>query len=289
MKLGLVLLLVSATLASVVEKHYHYHFNGNEDSHKSLLEMNPGHRGFFSKVWCRLSNWKKANVEACNERYAAKNALNKIKDDVKARLLVQKHMIQIMEHKLNWKKSKCWSKYFWSKARRQACLDNAKRLLISEIRGLNISKKHRAFWSKTKCFAKFMFNKTKRQACYEQVKAAEAALKNSKVNAVNIRKLSSSSQEDVIGMMEHKANWKKSKCWSLYFWNKAKRQACLNKATRLLKSEIRELSVSRKHRAFWSKTKCFAKFMFNKAKRQACYDQIKVADAAIKNSKQASK
>lgn len=288
MKLGLVVLLVSATLASVVEKHYHYHLEGmNSGSQRALLQMNPDHKGFFSKAWCRLSNWKRANVDACNAKNEDKSKVEVVS---KAHLMVQKHMIQVLEHKLTWRQSKCWSLYFWSKTRRQPCLDKVRRLLNSEIKELNVPMKHRSLWGNSKCFTRFMFNKAKRQECYDKVKADELAKKNNKANNVATPAPSHLLvQTHMMQVLEHKLTLKQSKCWSLYFWSKVRRQACLNKVRRLLNSEINASNVSQKHRSFWGNTKCFTKFMFNKTKRQECYNKVKADNLAKKNSQQASK
>ena len=189
MKLSLIAILVTATLSSTIEKHYHYHFDGiSAESQRALLQRNPSHKGFFSRVWCRVSNWKKANVDACNAKYEAKDANNNQNTVVvqplsSPEVLVKKHLIQIFEHKLNWKQSKCWSLYFWSKVRREKCLAVAQTKLASEIKGLNVPQKHRALWGSTKCFTRFMFNKAKRLACYAEVKANDIAKKNKKIAA----------------------------------------------------------------------------------------------------------
>ena len=82
MKTILVTLLLAACVTSIIEKHYHYHLDGlnlnqQEINHLMADIKKHGHKGFFGRIWCYMSNFSSASRNACLAADASKDNSNK--------------------------------------------------------------------------------------------------------------------------------------------------------------------------------------------------------------------
>jgi len=231
MKVIILTLMACAVFAKATEKHFHYHFDGlDAETQRELMQLDPSHKGFFANVKCFFKNpFNKQKRQDCVA--AAKAAENKAAP--KSAILAGKRLLEgetdglfrSLDHKVNWQKAKCYSLYFWSKTKRQACLDKIQRKLMTAFASLG-NPQHRGFWGNFKCLMKHAFNKTKRQDCYNAVKAeddkkkAEAQKNAAAIKPAPKRRLNA----------EHKQILDKTGCFFKYMFNKKKRAECNAKA-----------------------------------------------------------
>lgn len=209
-------------LAKTTEKHFHYHLDGlDAHTQRELMQLDPSHKGFFANLKCFFKNpFNKQKRQDC---VAAANAANNGDKNQKQGVIAGKRLLiaeaddlfRTLDHKLTWKQTKCYSLYFWSKTKRQACLDKAKRNLMAAFAALG-SPEHKGFWGNFKCLLKHAFNKTKRQECYDAVKAEDA--KKDSANAKH--RLTA----------QHKHILDTTGCFFKNMFNKQKRAECNAKA-----------------------------------------------------------
>lgn len=191
MKVFLFALLVCASLAKTVDRHYHYHLEGlNAEAQRELLALNPKHKGFLSNLWCFVKNpinkESRGNcISAANAKAEEKkNSAAADKSQAQKRLLSSESdlMVKNLHHKLTKLQVKCNTFYFWSKARRVKCLNGIKRKLFAQVVSVGGSA-HKNFFKKFLCMIRNPINKTKREECYRKIQNKNND--NSNVNATS--------------------------------------------------------------------------------------------------------
>lgn len=226
MKVVILTFLVCAALSKGIEKHFHYHLDGlSPQAQRELMQLNPKHKGFFRNVWCFMKNpFSKDKRRTCIEAAKEKNEKEGAPEDKNAdakRLLEANsdHLFKNLNHKLDWKKTKCRALYFWNKKKREECLEKAKRKLMANFSGLG-NPNHKGFWSQLKCLLKHPFKKDKRQECNEAAKAANKEDDSDKQSVKSDAKVSA----------QHRHVLDSTRCFFKYMFNKKKRTECYEKS-----------------------------------------------------------